>query len=260
VPHLIVRQKIRNTTTMNTRSLVLAVLATLPSAYGAIVNVSFQAYDQSAQNTPYYSHYGVTSDLGVPGWYGAGDADSEVVAIVNLMDSGWGFSASSTSSFHVMTRIDAARNSPRPLRSIGWHQFSFVFDTNIQTMSILMNGTEIQNGTFTNPITWFMFAYNGGSGRETVIDDFSVTWDGNLVYEQGFNSSTLDPAWAVTRIDSGGYATSGDTSNPFSGAGALALGGNVSGIAFDLTSVPEPTTTILSALGLASFCMIRRRI
>jgi hypothetical protein len=235
------------------------MIAALPNAQAAIVNVSFHAYDQSAQNTSYYSHYGVTSDLGVPGWYGAGDDVSEVVGIVNLMDSGWGFSSTSTSSFHVMTRIDAARNSPRPLRSIGWHQFSFVFDTNIQTMSILMNGTEIQNGTYTNPITWFMFAYNGGSGRETVMDDFSVTWDGNVVYEQGFNSSTLDPAWVVTRTDSGGYATSGDTSNPFTGSGALALGGNVSGVAFNLASVPEPSSALLTALGCMVAVSFRRR-
>jgi hypothetical protein len=231
----------------------------LPTAHAAIVNVSFHASDQSAQNTPYYSHYGVTSDLGVPGWHGAGDGVPEVVSIVNLMDSGWGFRETGTSSFHVMSKIGTTPNSPRPLRSIGWHEFSFVFDTNIQSMSILMNGTEIQNGTYTNPITWFMFAYNGGSGRETLIDDFSVTWDGNLVYEQGFNSSTLDPAWAVTRIDSGGYANSGDTSNPFTGAGAMALGGNVSGIAFDLTTVPEPGVALLTVLGAFAGIVRRRR-
>jgi len=244
---------------MNVRPSILAILFSTPCSYGAIVNVSFHAYDQSAESTPYYSHYGVTSDLGVPGWYGAGDEDSEVVSIVNLMDSGWGFSESTTSSYHVMTRIDADRNSPRPLRSVGWHEFAFVFDTSIQSMSITMNGIEIQNGTYTTPITWFMFAYNGGAGRETVIDDFTVTWDGNQVYEQNFDSSTLDPAWAVTRTDSGGYVTSGDTSNPYSGTGALALGGNVSGIAFDLSTVPEPSSAILASFGALLAISFRRR-
>lgn len=244
---------------MKTRSVALAMIAALPNAQGAIVKVSFHAYDQSAQSTSYYSHYGVTSDLGVPGWYGAGDGVPEVVSIVNLMDSGWGFRATGTSSYHVMSKIGTTPNSPRPLRSIGWHEFSFLFNTSSQSMSILMNGTEIQNGTYTNPINWFMFAYNGGSGRETVIDDFSVTWDGNVIYEQGFNSSALDAAWVVTRTDSGGYATSGDTSNPRTGAGAMALGGRPSGIAFDLRTVPEPTSAILSALGLVTLCATRRR-
>ena len=245
---------------MNVRPSIISIVALVPGAHAATINISFHAYDQSAQSTPYYSHYGVTSDLGVPGWYGAGDGVPEVVSIVNLMNSGWGFRETGTSSYHVMSKVETTPNYPRPLRTIGWHEFSFVFDTVSQGMSIRMNGTEIQNGTYSNPITWFMFAYNGGSGRETVIDDFTVTYNGREVYQQGFNSSSLDSAWVVTRTDSGGYVTSGDTSNPYSGVGSLALGGNVSGVAFDLTCVPEPTSLALALAGVTIVASRRRRL
>ena len=234
------------------------ILALTVASQAAIVNISFYGYDQAAQNTPYYSHFSISSDTGVPGWYGSGDGIPHVVGVVNLYDSGWGFSATGNSSFHVMSRIDTSSNAPRALRSVGWHQYSFSLNTLTNQMQILMDGNVIQSGAYAQPVNWFMFNFNGFS-QESLMDDFVVSYDGNVVYEQGFDSASLDSAWVVTRQDSGGYVTSGDTSNPRTGAGAMALGGRPSGIAFDLRTVPEPTTAILSALGLVTLCATRRR-
>jgi len=244
---------------MNAKRITIAatLLASSVAVRAATVSVSFSAYDQAAQSTPYYSHFGVTSDVGVPGWYGAGDGVPEVVSIVNLMDSGWGFSATGTSSYHVMSKIETTPNSPRPIRTVGWHNYGFTFNTLTNSMNVMMDGNVIQSGTYSGSINWFMFAFNGHS-QESVMDDFVVSYDGNVVYQQGFDTASLDPAWFVTRRDSGGYVTSGDTSNPHSGAGALALGSNVSGIAFDLRTVPEPGVAVLAVLGTC-FGMVRRR-
>lgn len=242
---------------MNTKPIIIALSMAASCTHAAIVNVSFHAHDTFAQSSPYYSHYGVTSDLGVPLWHGAGDGVPEVVSVVNLMDFGWGFSSTGTSSYHVMTRIDEARNSPRPLRSVGWHEFAFIFDTVAQSMSITMNGTEIQSGTYANPISWFYFAYNGGGGHQTIIDDFTVTWNGNIVYQTGFEDGSLDPAWAITRSDPGSFVRSDDGTNPYSGTGALAIGGAVTGVAFDLTTVPEPSSALIALLG-SSLAFLRR--
>jgi hypothetical protein len=91
------------------------------------------------------------------------------------------------------------------------------------------------------------------------MDDFVVSYDGNIVYEQGFDTGALDSAWVVTRVDSGGYVTSGDTSNPRTGAGAMALGNRPTGIAFDLRTVPEPGVALLSVLGACVGIARRRR-
>lgn len=234
------------------------ILALTAASHAAIVNISFYGYDQAAQSTPYYSHFSTSSDLGVPGWYGSGDGIPQVVGIVNLYDSGWGFSTTGNSSFHVMTRIDASPNAPRALRSVGWHQYSFSMNTLANQMQILMDGNVIQSGVYAQPVNWFMFNFNGFS-QESLMDDFVVSYDGNVVYEQGFDAALLEPAWVVTRRDSGGYVTSGDTSNPHFGAGALALGSNVSGIAFDLRTVPEPGVAILAVLGTCFGIVHRRR-
>lgn len=235
------------------------ILAVTAASQAATVNISFYAYDQAAQSTPYYSHFSTSSDTGVPGWYGSGDGVPQVVSIVNLYDSGWGFSATGNSSYHVMTRIDTSPNVPRALRSVGWHQYSFSFNTLSNQMQILMDGNVIQSGAYAQPVNWFMFNFNGHS-QESLMDDFVVSYDGNVVYQQGFDTASLDPAWVVTRRDSGGYVTSGDTSRPHSGAGALALGSNVSGIAFDLRTVPEPGVAIFTVLGACAGIARRRRI
>jgi hypothetical protein len=244
---------------MNAKRIIISsiFLAVAAETKAATVSVSFFAYDQAAQSTPYYSHFGVTSDVGVPGWYGAGDGIPEVVSIVNLMDSGWGFRDSGTSSYHVMSKIGATPNDPRPLRSVGWHEYGFIFNTTTNSMNVMMDGNVIQTGTYSGPVTWFMFAFNGHS-EESLMDDFVVSYDGNVLYQQGFDTASLDPAWVVTRIDAGGYVTSGDTSRPHSGAGALSLGSNVSGIAFNLTTVPEPSVALLAVLGTC-FGIARRK-
>lgn len=125
-------------------------------------------------------------------------------------------------------------------------------------MQILMDANVIQSGAYAQSVNWFMFDYNGYS-QESLMDDFVVSYDGNIVYQQDFDTASLDSAWIVTRQDSGGYVTSGDTSNPHSGAGALALGSRPSGIAFDLRTVPEPTSATLALLGAAIACATRRR-
>jgi len=234
------------------------ILAVTVASHAATVNISFNAYDQAAQSTPYYSHFSISSDTGVPGWYGSGDGIPQVVGIVNLYDSGWGFSATGNSSYHVMTRIDTSPNVPRALRSVGWHQYSFSFNTLSNQMQIAMDGSVIQSGAYAQPVNWFMFNFNGRS-QESLMDDFVVSYDGNVVYEQDFDTASLDSAWVVTRQDSGGYVTSGDTSNPRTGVGALALGNRPTGIAFDLRTVPEPGVALLSVLGACVGIARRRR-
>jgi hypothetical protein len=245
---------------MNAKRIIIAstVLAVTAEIQAATVSVSFFAYDQAAQSTPYYSHFGVTNDVGVPGWYGAGDGVPQVVSIVNLMDSGWGYRDTGTSSYHVMSKIGTTPNYPRPLRSVGWHEYGFIFNTLTNSMNVMMDGNVIQSGTYSGPVNWFMFAFNGHS-QESVMDDFVVSYDGNVVYQQGFDTASLDAAWVVTSGDPGGYVTSGDTSNPHSGAGALAMGSNVAGIAFDLTTVPEPGVAVLAVLGTCVGMARRRR-
>jgi hypothetical protein len=233
------------------------ILAVTVASQAATVNISFYGYDQAAQSTPYYSHFSISSDLGVPRWYGSGDGIPQVVGIVNLYDSGWGFSATGNSSSHVMTRIDTSPNAPRALRSVGWHQYSFSLNTLTNQMQILMDGNVMQSGAYAQPVNWFMFNFNGFS-QESLMDDFVVSYDGNVFYQQGFDTASLDSAWIVTRQDSGGYVTSGDTSNPRTGVGALALGNRPNGIAFDLRSVPEPSVAFFAVLGVG-FGIARRR-
>jgi hypothetical protein len=246
--------------------LSVASLFAVPDQVNAAstVSVSFWGYDEAAGSTPYYSHYSVTRDTSPNFWNGGGTA--ETIAIVNLLDSGWGYSTApwTWSSYHVFTAIDAVGSIDEPLRSIGWHEYEFSFNTLTNTASILMDGTAIQTGAYTGPLNYFSFNYNGYSG-ESVIDDFSVKYDGLTVYEQNFESYLTDllgSGWAVSRQEIGGYVESADPSNPHSGNGALALGGAVSGIVFDLNSievsaVPEPGN-FLSLAGLVGSAMFLR--
>lgn len=227
-----------------------------PITASTTVSVSFWAYDQAAQNTPYYSHFSVTRNDAPNFWNGGGTP--ETVAIVSLLDNGWGYSESGWSSYHVFADIGVTGTIPHSLRSIGWHNYEFSFNRLTGGATIAMDGNLIQQGTFTGPLNWFSFNYNGHT-QETVIDDFVIRHDGSIVYQQTFDSSSLDSGWVVTRLDSGAYVTSGDTSTPHSGTGALALGANVAGVVFDLNSVPEPSSFALIGFSVMGLTLRRKR-
>jgi hypothetical protein len=230
--------------------------AALPSNAATNVSVSFWAYDQAAGNTPYYSHFSVTKNTDSNFWNGAGDP--ETVAIVNLFDSGWGFSTTVRSSYHVATTIDGIEDEHASLRSIGWHNYEFSFNVPTNAMTISMDGNIIQSGSYVGPLNWFSFNFNGHT-QESVIDDFSIRFDGSTVYQQSFESAILDDGWVVSRQDAGGYVTSGYPSTAYSGSGALALGSNVAGIVFDLNSVPEPSSFFLVGLSATGLILRRKR-
>ena len=229
------------------------------NASAATTSYSFMAFDQYAGNTPYYSHYQVTTAFFEPN-----------VASIDLLDRGWGYATTGWSSYHVFSSIDNVGNNPQPLRSIGWHQYEFIFNDLTNTASILMDGNTIQSGTFTdNPEVFrvFFHDYHGGT-QETVIDNFEYRVDGLLRYVQNFESNILDSNWSITRMDAGTYVASGDPSNPYSGIGALALGATTggqlaAGVAFtpppDISVVPEPGNLISIACVIASATLVRYR-
>jgi hypothetical protein len=226
---------------------------TAVSASAATTSISFWAYDQHAQNSPYYSHYMVTNPSG-----------TSAVVSIDLNDRGWGFSTTGTSSYHVSPFIESNGTTPRPLRSIGWHQYEFIFNDLTKTASILMNGNTIQSGSYTNSPALFRFAFHDyyGGVQETVIDDLEYRINGVLEYSQGFESSILDSGWSITYQNAGTYVSSGDTTRSHTGVGSLALGatsgGNLfSAISFDLASIPEPSSSALALI--ASTLLIGRR-
>jgi hypothetical protein len=232
---------------------ILAFTAVASSA--ATTSISFWAYDQHAQNSPYYSHYGVSDS-----------ADTVTITRIDMNDRGWGFSTTGTSSYHVSTYIESNGTTPRPLRSIGWHQYEFIFNDITKTASILMNGNIIHGATYVNTPGHFNFGFHDyyGGTQETVIDDFQMRINGTLVYQQGFDGTTLPDGWYVSHQDGGTYTASGDTTTVHSGTGSMALGATTGGnlfssIAFDLTSVPEPSTSVLGLLGICALVSKRVR-
>jgi hypothetical protein len=235
---------------------ILGVLITSPLHAVGYISISFWAFDQFAGGTPYYSHYSVTRNDSSNFWNGAGTP--ETVCIVNMHDSGWGYSETVRSSYHAEAVIGSTGNQHAALRNVGWHNFVYTFDLITNISSISMDGNLIQQGAFSGPLNWFSFNYNGRS-YESIIDDFAIRHDGSVIYSQQFESSSLDEGWIVSRLDSGAYVNFNDNSNPRSGSGSLALGGNVSGIVFDLNSVPEPSAVVLSGISIMALCLRRKR-
>lgn len=231
---------------------ISSFLAILSSgiASAATSSISFWGYDQAAGSTPYYSHYQVFSaDPNTP------------IASMDLYDSGWGFPTSS----HVITSIANLYVDSGVSRSVGWHYYEMNFNDITMSGSLLVDGNMARSGSYSHNPTDFRFVFNNSSGgiQETVIDDFQYWINGSLVYQQSFESSTLDSGWSIERLDSGTYISSGDPSTPHSGIGSLALGDSVAGasaniITFDLTSVPVPSSALAGVLGL-SLTWFRRK-
>ncbi len=227
--------------------MLLVSASTLPTS-AAVTSVSFWAYDQYAENSPYYTHYGIVGP-------------NVVMAAIDLMDRGWGFNSSGTSSYHVTVGTPTVQNVvARPLRSVGWHQFEYTLDDAADLLEIRMNGDLLITTSTTETLDIFYFNlhnYYGGT-QAAVIDDFEVTRDGVSVYQQGFESPTLPAGWFGLHFDPGTYIAPGDSTTVRSGAGSMALGTSTMGdlyigVAFDLSvlapsAVPEPTTGILSVV------------
>lgn len=242
-----------NTTlkTIKYSAIVLALAGTASNA--AIISLSFWGYDRYAGSTPYYTHYQVSADTPEP-----------AIASIDLYDSGWGNTPGGKSAYHYMSLIEDAYNNTGLARSIGWHHYELVFNDLTMAASLLVDGSTIRQGTYARIPTHFLVVFHNsyGSIQEAVIDDFEYRLNGALVYQQGFESSTLDAGWSITRLDAGTYISSGDPTTPHTGSGALALGASTGGqraniISFDLTSVPEPSSIILSLF--AGGCVFLRR-
>ena len=207
------------------------------------MSYSFWAYDQYAGSTPYYSHYQI----------GTSTEDDASLAIIDLNHG----------NPYVYTAIESGSstaNVQSASRSVGWHHFEFEFNQITTTTSILFDGNVIQSSSYSRDPGFFRLVLHDhiGGPQETVIDDFEYRVDGNLIYQQGFESSTLDSNWVVTRQDLGTYLSSGDTSLSHSGAAGLALGSTTySNVAAIITFVPEPSSMAL--FGLSSLVLVLRR-
>ena len=236
-------------------ALAFALAATASNA--ATINLSFWGYDRYAGSTPYYTHYQVTTDV----------PEEPSIASIDLYDQGWGNTPGGKSSYHYMSSIEDSFNNTGLGRSIGWHRYEFIFNNLTMTASLLVDGNTIRTGAYASTPTTFRIFFHDyyGGVQETVIDDFEYRLDGSLLYRQDFESSSLDAGWSITRLDSVTYVTSGDPTTPHSGSGALALGATTggqlaNGVAFDLTSVPEPTTNMMALCALIGLVMHRTRL
>lgn len=232
-------------------ALAFALAATASNA--ATMSLSFWGYDRYAGNTPYYNHYAVTTDN-----------PETTIASIDLYDRGWGNTPGGKSAYHYMSSIEGIHNNTGLIRSIGWHHYELVFNDLTKAVSLLVDSSIIRTGTYTNIPTSFIFVFHDyyGGVQESVIDDFECRINGSLVYQQDFESPTLDSGWSVLRLDAGTYISSGDPTTTHTGSGSLALGATTGGqlaniVSFDLTSVPEPSTSILSLI--AGGCVFLRR-
>ena len=132
------------------------------------------------------------------------------------------------------------------------------------TASLLVDGSTIRSGTYANTPTHFLVVFHDyyGGVQESVIDDFEYRLNGSLIYQQGFESPTLDNRWSVTRLDAGTYVSSGDSTTPHTGAGALALGATTGGQLANIVSfalVPEPSIGLLGLFFVVGLLIQRNR-
>lgn len=220
-----------------------------------VVGASWYQYDSGAQNTPYYTHMKFNAD----------DNDTSVFRI-DLNDSGWGFSATSTSSYHVQwgTPTDGG-TLLSPLRSVGWHKYEVLFSyaPNVLTFKY-DDGVVVQDLPFTAAPEYFWLQYHGFSPSETVLDDLNIVTDsGSKLYT--FESPLeFGAEWGVVGQSSGEYVNMVDTSRSHSGLGALAVGQSSGGndnlaATLNLSSVPEPDRLALVAIFTLGALLRRRR-
>lgn len=239
--------------------LLATLLLTTTPAISATTSITWWHYDQYAQYTPYYSHMGVLSTSPI-----------ERIANIDLNDSGWGYRDPGTSSYHVSV-YNEFEGYKGPLRSIGWHQFEVTINDTTDITEIRMDGNLLLSGTTTRDPGTFYFSihdYYGGA-QETSIDDFEIRVNGSVVYQQGFDDPTLPAGWFISHQNPGTYIASGDSTTVRSGTGSMAVGATAygdlfAGVAFDLTSVlvtsvPEPSTGIVSTSFFYAIANLRRR-
>lgn len=229
-----------------TASALLALL--VAPVHAASYSYSFWAYDQAAGSTFYYSHFqvGSTTDGLDP------FTDDPSLAIIDLNHG--------TSGIH--TSIESSTPTITASRSVGWHQYEFRFDDDTSTATILLDNAPIQTSAYVQTPGFFRFVFHDhlGGSQESVIDDFEYRVDGVLVYQNGFETGSLDSNWIISRQDPGTYVTSGDPSLAHSGFGGLALGDtNSNNNAVIVTFVPEPSSALLAVGGLSVVLLKRRR-
>jgi hypothetical protein len=223
------------------------------------IGVSFWGYDEAGKNTPYYSHYQILSSLTIPG----------PVAEINLLDAGWQCPT-------VETKINGSPASAA-LRSVGWHEYNFTFNSSLGSMSLSRDGNLLQSSAFTGDPRFFQFLYHNvtGNAYSSAIDDLTLKVNGTTVFQDNFDSPSIGANWIISRLDAGTYIYSGVPSLTHSGTGALTIGqvggGNVAaGIALDLTAIVESgngahstpdtiSTFVLTVFGFASLVLLRSR-
>ena len=262
---------------LNLRILAATALVTLFSyfvhvpVYASTIDLNFMAYDQAAQNTPYYSHFFVVGDPSLPPF--GGNIGTQIVSKISLNDAGWG------NPYVAIQSQGGLETNSSALRSVGWHHYDFTFDTVTGNSQVLMDGNVIRSSCYTGPLTYFAFEYHNyysGTNRST-IDELNLNVNGSTVYHNGFDTGSLDSNWTTTRLDAGTFVLPGDSSLTYSGAGALSIGndggGNVAAtVALDIGAlidcrdsedhhhhVPDTSNTLgLVGVSLAGLALIRR--
>jgi hypothetical protein len=214
-----------------------------------VTDIFFSAYDQNAQNTPFYNTFGVTSDLTITQLDKCG---------VQLLDSGY---QDPYVQAEIQGQSSGAFVDSSALRSVGWHTYEFSLNSTSDIASVFMDGNLIDSGSFSfssnSPLYLYMTYHNYYSGTNvSLIEDVSVTFDNQTVFQDSFNSTTLNSNWIIDRLDSGTYITPGGGQLQMGNTG----GGNVASILALPVPVPEPSTWAALSTGLLALLVFRRRL
>ena len=207
-------------------------LSSLVEVDAQITDIFFSAYDPAGENTPFYNTFSVVSDPSLPPF---GLDFVQPVSGIVLLDSGW----QNPYVQYISQGVNGSPNSST-LRSIGWNQYEFSFDSLTGSESIFMNGNLLVSAPFSGLLTYFYLSYHTvGGSYDSLIQNVSVTENGQTVFQDNFSSSTLNPDWIVERLDPDTFITPGGGELQIGNDG----GGNVAAtLALDLQTLPDSAT------------------
>jgi hypothetical protein len=244
----------RNMKTITPRKMAIimigaaALLSLATPARCGVTDITFSAYDQDGENTPYYNTFGLTTDLTIT---------QPDLAGIELDDSGY-------QDPYVTVQDDAQSTwdwiNSSALRSVGWHQYEFSLNSTTDVYSIYMDGGLIQSATYSlnssSPLYFYMMYHDYYQGTNvSLIENLSVTFNNQTVFQDNFESSTLNSAYTVDRLDSGTYINSGGGELQIGNVGS----GNVAATLSIPVSVPEPSTWAMIIVGIGSLFLIAVR-